>query len=91
MNIDAISAPASDPSPPTTTTTNTIGPTKCASVGCVSHMNPPMTPASPASALPTANTSTKRPGTSCPSAPTICGCVSAAWMMRPMRVRFSAR
>src|SRR4029434_9904321 len=56
ISIDAISAPDSEPRPPTTTTTNTIGPIACASVGCVRSMKPPMTPAKPASALPTANT-----------------------------------
>ena len=37
-------------------------------LGSVSSAKPPMTPARPASALPTANTSTKMRGTSCPSA-----------------------
>src|SRR6266487_2627632 len=82
---------ARDPRPPTTTTTNTIGPTALASVGCVSNMKPPITPAIPANALPKPNTSTKMPGTSCPSALTIWGCVNAAWMMRPIRVCLSAR
>ena len=49
-----------------------------------------MTPASPASAEPPANTMVNTRGTLWPSAPTISGWVSAAWMMRPMRVRVSS-
>ena len=64
ISSEAISAPESDPRPPTTTTTNTIEPTACASVGWVSSVKPPITPASPASALPIAKTSTNTPGTS---------------------------
>ena len=48
-----------------------------------------MTPARPASSEPPANTMVKTRGTSWPSALTMLGCVSAAWMIRPMRVFFS--
>ena len=49
-----------------------------------------MTPARPASSEPPANTMVKTRGTSWPSALTMLGCVSAAWMIRPMRVFFSS-
>ncbi len=51
---------------------------------------PPITPASPASAAPPPNTSMKTRGTSCPSASTMCGWVSEAWITSPIRVRVSA-
>jgi hypothetical protein len=68
-----------------------MGPSVAAMLGAVTSAKPPITPASPASALPTPNTSMNTRGTLCPSAATMSGCVSAAWMMRPMRVRVSTR
>ena len=59
--------------------------------GSVRRANPPITPARPASALPAAKTRTKIRGTSWPNALTMFGCVSDAWMMRPMRVRLKPR
>ncbi len=49
-----------------------------------------MTPASPASAQPPPNTIMNTRGTLWPSASTISGFLSAAWMTRPMRVRVSS-
>ena len=48
-----------------------------------------MTPARPASAAPAPNTSMKIFGTSWPSIATMSGWVSAAWMIKPTRVRVS--
>ncbi len=58
--------------------------------GSVTKALPPITPARPASAAPPPKTSMNTRGTLWPSASTVCGCVSAAWMTRPMRVRVSA-
>ena len=77
--------------PPTTATTNTIGPTEAAMEGSVTKATPPITPARPASAQPPPNTSMNTRGTLWPSASTICGWDSDAWMTRPMRVRVSSR
>ncbi len=86
---DAMKAPASDPSPPTTTTTKTIGPRAAAMPGSVMNALPPITPASAASAVPPPNTSMKTRGTSCPSASTMSGRESAARITSPARVRVS--
>src|SRR4051812_28601520 len=90
MRSDATNAPASEPIPPTTTMTKTMGPTSAAMPGSVTKALPPMTPARPASAAPPPKTSMKTRGTLCPSASTVCGCDSAAWMTRPIRVLVSA-
>src|SRR6185436_13832537 len=90
ISSDAMNAPASDPMPPTTTITKMIGPTDAAMPGSVTKALPPITPASPASAVPPPKTSMNTRGTLCPSASTVCGCVSAAWITRPIRVRGSA-
>src|SRR4051812_15988849 len=76
--------------PPTTTTTKITDPTVAAIAGSVTNVEPPITPASPASAEPAPNTSMKTRGTLWPSASTISGCVSALWMTRPTRVRVSS-
>ena len=49
-----------------------------------------ITPARPASAVPLANTSVNMRGTSWPRQSTMSGWFSAAWIIRPMRVRVSA-
>ena len=67
--------------------TKMIGPSVAAIEGSVTKALPPTTPASPASPQPRPNTSISTRGTLWPSASTICGCVSAAWITRPMRVR----
>ena len=90
MSSDATKAPDSEPMPPTTTTTKITEPTVAAMAGSVTKVEPPITPASPASAAPAPNTSMNTRGTLWPSACAICGCVSAAWMTRPMRVRVSS-
>ncbi|MNN74662.1 hypothetical protein D3C81_1908870 [compost metagenome] len=84
-------APTSDPMPPTTATTNTIDPTAAAIDGSVIKALPPITPARPASAAPPPNTIMNTRGTLWPSASTISGWVSAAWITSPMRVRVSTR
>src|SRR5207302_127007 len=66
------------------------GAPEAAMPGSVTKALPPITPASPASAAPPPNTSMNTRGTLWPSASTVCGCVSAAWMTSPMRVRVSA-
>ena len=76
--------------PPTTTTTKMIEPTTAAIAGSVTKVMPPITPARPASAQPLPNTSMNTRGTLWPSASTISGCVSEAWITRPMRVRVSS-
>ncbi|MNS92373.1 hypothetical protein D3C72_1265080 [compost metagenome] len=91
MRIDAINAPTSEPIPPTTATTNTIEPTAAAIDGSVTKALPPITPASPASAAPPPKTIMNTRGTLWPRASTISGCVSAAWITSPMRVRVSTR
>ena len=58
--------------------------------GSVTKVMPPVTPASPAIAQPAPKTSMNTRGTLWPSASTISGCASAAWITRPMRVRVSA-
>ena len=75
--------------PPTTTTTKMMEPTVAAIDGSVTKVMPPITPARPASAQPLPNTSMKTKGTLCPSDSTASGCVSAAWITKPMRVRVS--
>jgi hypothetical protein len=65
-------------------------PTVAAIAGSVRKVLPPITPARPASAAPAPNTSMNTRGTLWPSASTISGCVSAAWITRPMRVRVSS-
>ncbi len=77
--------------PPNTTTTKTMLPTAAAMPGSVTNALPPITPASPASAQPPPNTSMNTRGTLCPSASTMSGWVSEAWMIMPMRVRVSTR
>ena len=67
--------------PPTTTTTKMMAPTVAAMAGSVTKVLPPITPASAASPVPAPNTSMNTRGTLWPSASTISGCVSAAWMM----------
>ena len=91
MSSEATKAPGSDPMPPTTTTTKTTEPTVAAIAGSVTKVAPPTTPASAASAAPTPNTSVNTRGTSWPRACAMCGCVSAAWITRPMRVRLSSK
>lgn len=91
ISSEAMKAPTSEPMPPTTATTKTIDPTAAAIDGSVTNALPPITPASPASAQPPPNTSMKTRGTLWPSASTMSGCVSAAWMTSPMRVRVSSR
>jgi hypothetical protein len=90
ISSEATKAPPSEPRPPTTTMTKTMLPTAAAMPGSVTKALPPMTPASPASAVPPPKTSMKMRGTLWPSASTMSGLVSAAWMMRPMRVRVSS-
>src|SRR5574341_690489 len=80
-----MNAPVSEPMPPNTTTTNTMVPTAAAMPGSVTKALPPITPARPASAAPPPNTSMNTRGTLWPSASTVAGCVSAAWITRPMR------
>ena len=75
--------------PPMTMTANTTAPTVSAIDGSVTRKAPPITPASAASAVPPPKTSMNTRGTLWPSASTISGCVSAAWITRPMRVRVS--
>ena len=55
--------------------------------GSVTKVMPPTTPAMPANAQPVPKTSMNTRGTLWPSDSTISGCVSAAWITRPMRVR----
>ena len=88
--MDAKKAPLSEPMPPTTTTTKIIAPTEPAIAGSVIKVFPPTTPASPASAAPPPNTSMKTRGTLCPSASAASGCVRAAWITKPIRVRVSS-
>jgi len=76
--------------PPTTTTTKITEPTVAAMAGSVTKVLPPMTPARPASPAPAPNTIMNTRGTLWPSASTASGCVNAAWMTRPMRVRVSS-
>ena len=90
IKSEAMNAPASEPMPPTTTMTKMIGPTEAAMPGSVTKALPPITPARPASAQPPPKTSMNTRGTLWPSASTVWGCVSAAWMTRPMRVRVRA-
>ena len=85
-----MNAPASEPRPPTTTTTKTMGPSASAIAGSVTKAFPPITPAIAASAEPPPKTSVKMRGTSCPSACTISGRERAACTMRPMRVKVSS-
>ena len=87
MRTEATIAPVSEPRPPMTTTTNTMLPRTWAMPGKVPRTGPAMTPASPASAEPMPKTIMKIRGTLWPSMPTVPGCVSEAWMMRPARVR----
>jgi hypothetical protein len=87
MSSEATNAPAREPSPPTTTTTKRIGPSSPAMLAWVTRAGPAMTPAMAASAVPTPKTSMNTRGTLWPSAATMSGWVSAAWMMRPTRVR----
>ena len=53
----------------------------------VTRAGPAITPATAASPVPTPNTSMNTRGTLWPSIATMCGWVSEAWMMSPMRVR----
>ena len=55
---------------------------------CVTSAGPAITPATAASAVPTPNTSMKMRPTLWPRWPTMCGCVSAACTIRPIRVFF---
>ena len=55
----------------------------------VTSAGPAITPATAASAEPTPNTSMNTRGTLWPSIATMCGWVSEAWMISPMRVRVS--
>ena len=55
---------------------------------CVTSAGPAITPATAASAVPTPNTSMKMRPTLWPRWPTMCGWVSAAWTIRPIRVFF---
>ena len=66
------------------------GPRLAAMPGSVTKALPPITPAKPASAAPPPNTSMNTRGTLWPKASTVSGCVSAAWITRPMRVRVSS-
>ena len=75
--------------PPTTVTTKMIEPTSAAIDGSVTNALPPITPARPASAVPPAKVSMNTRGTLWPSASTVSGWVSEAWITRPMRVRVS--
>jgi len=89
ISSDAMNAPASEPMPPTTTTTKMIAPTSAAIDGSVTYALPPITPAWPASAVPPPKVSMKTRGTLWPSASTVSGCASAAWITSPTRVRVS--
>ncbi|MCY1549116.1 hypothetical protein D9M68_852700 [compost metagenome] len=90
MSSEARKAPESEPMPPTTTTTKITEPTVAAMLGSVTKVLPPITPASPARPVPAPNTSISTRGTLWPRLSTISGWVSAAWMIRPMRVRVSS-
>ena len=89
IRSEATKAPGSEPSPPTTITTNRIGPSRAAMSDWVTSAGPAMTPATAASAVPTPNTSMNTRPTLCPRWATMLGWVSAAWTIRPTRVRFS--
>ncbi|KDR43171.1 hypothetical protein BG61_02610 [Caballeronia glathei] len=84
IRSEAASAPPSEPSPPITTTTNTIGPIASAIDGSITKSGAPITPASAASAVPTPNTVVKTRGTSWPSVSTVAGWVSAARTTSPV-------
>ena len=83
--------PASDPRPPNITTTNTIGPIASAMPDSVDQIVAARSRrrARPADEPP-ANTMVNTSGTLWPSALTMPGWVSDAWMIRPMRVFFSS-
>ena len=85
----ATKAPASEPMPPMTMTANTTAPTASAIEGSVTRSAPPITPASPASAVPPPNTSIITRGTLWPSDSTASAWVSEACITSPMRVRVS--
>jgi len=68
-----------------------MGPSSAAMFDCVTKAAPAITPAIAASAVPRPNTIMNTRGTLWPSMPTMFGCVSDAWMMRPARVRVSSK
>ncbi|GLR93590.1 hypothetical protein ACVIU7_000227 [Bradyrhizobium liaoningense] len=71
MTSEATKAPGKEPRPPNTMTTNRIGPSAAAMSDCVTSAGPAMTPARPASALPTPNTTMNTRPTLWPRCPTM--------------------